>query len=1365
MMQMYDFLRLYMSWNVKKYYFCTTMNTTTYMARVSLVLINFVCATFLFPLCNAVCCMGQSVPYVFHHKDTGDGLLNNEVKAILKDHYGYLWVATTSGLNRYDGSNMRSYAISTMLANTPLSDDMIMLHEDGDGNVWISGKYISTVYLRAKERFVDGLEMLQYLSIPSGEIHAMYVDHDGRVWALNGKTLYCYDFKTGSVSKCPFEGNTDIEWMDDSNGRLILVDSDGSVCSLDTKTKQWTTLMWMKGAKTVNRVYCGRDHSIWAYSTVSSHMSRLAPGDNEWQPILLDGEEGNFIRAIQEDAKGRVWIATDHRGIYVYDKDSRDVTTLLHRAESPTSISESAVASIYIDSDEVVWVGHIKKGLSYYHASFGRFENHVVDQLHNVSAVAEDHDGNLWIGTDGMGLFCMDAQSHTVRRRVEVPGNIVVCLESDSKGRLWIGTYQHGLLCYADGRLQQYTKSNSGIADDNVWDIKIDRTGGVWIGELLGYVQRFDPDTREFTAPRKDKTVENIAMSLAYSGGADVYAATLSGLCKINIVSGKVSQHYGNAKGTMQYKHASINTVYRDHKGMLWLGHNQGVTVWDMDADTLYYIDRANGLCDDVVRGIEEDDLGQVWIATSNGCSVVTRVSDGAEGYAFQCNNYSDSEGLLDNNLSRHSIKYLSTGKMFIGSAEGYTLIDMQSLANGVKTASRVTFTGLSIGDREVCVDSLTRDGRIVIDRPIEQLPAVHLNYNDSYITVTFSDMRLVYSGRPKYSYRLEGLNTEWMTTSEGKVTFSSLPPGHYRLQVRSMTDDGVWDVEYAELEILVASPWYASALAYTIYVVLAIAVVIFGFMWYRRRSYRRMQRHEMEMQREQQVKMNEMKLRFFTNVSHDFRTPLTLIITPLQAMMDEVKDEKIRRRLASVLRNAELLLTLVKQLLDFRKLDVGAESIHMASLDFVHFIEENCLSFQEYAVDRHIHFTVLSEEDEMIIDFDADKMQKILVNLLSNAFKYTPDGGEISVRVYKADAACVCLDVADTGCGISDEDKSHVFDRFFQTKQSSELTGTGVGLHIVHEYVSMHGGQICVEDNTPQGCVFKLRLPVTHVANVPSYGTVVPLSYRDVDGTDVSAEASQEDTDRKMLLIVEDNGDFRSFLEESLSEQYDVKTAMHGKEALQQMQSHDFDMIVSDIMMPVMDGLELCRRVKSDIRYSHIPVIMLTAKTADESMIEGLELGADDYITKPFNMNVLKLKIQRIIERTRMGHEKFRTTVDVQPSEIAITSLDQQLLQKAVKAVEERIDDSTFSVEDLSSEVGLTRGHLYKKLVSITGMGPSDFIRTIRLKRARQMLGTSQLQVSEVAYKVGFSSAKLFSKHFKTEFGVSPSEYAKGVR
>ena len=582
---------------------------------------------------------------------------------------------------------------------------------------------------------------------------------------------------------------------------------------------------------------------------------------------------------------------------------------------------------------------------------------------------------------------------------------------------------------------------------------------------------------------------------------------------------------------------------------------------------------------------------------------------------------------------------------------------------------------------------------------------------------------------------------------------------------MKAINSDGYVGIKEATLGIVVNPPFWMSWWAYLLYAAGLVVVLFLARyrMMKREREKFHLQQIENEVAKNEEI--NNMKFRFFTNVSHELRTPLTLIISPLEGMLKETTDELQSTRLQLMYRNAQRLLHLVNQLLDFRKGEMSTHQLSLSEGDIISYVHSVCNSFLLMADKKHIQFSFFSGIDTFSMAFDADKVGKIVMNLLSNAFKFTPEGGRVTVMIEHVTGTPDTLEIkiADTGIGISDVDKEHIFDRFYQAdhKGVEETTGNGIGLSLVRDFVTLHEGEVKVFDNIGTGSVFVIQFPVKHVETQVQLPEETGMSVGDEEDREMKEEV-REGTGRKdfpLLLVVDDNEDFRIFMRYSLELQYRVKLAVNGNEAWEMMQEELPDLVISDVMMPQMDGNELCRLIKQDKRIAHIPVILLTARQNTEAKLEGLQTGADDYVTKPFNMTILVLRIRKLIELSRY-HRVTQGMIDPAPSEIVITSLDEKLIEKAIKYVEDNMSRTELSVEELSRELGMSRVHLYKKLLQITGKTPIEFIRVIRLKRAAQLLRESQLHVSEVAFEVGFNNPKYFSRYFKDEFGVLPSVY-----
>lgn len=1301
---------------------------------------------------------GQS--YTFHHLRTNDGLSNSTIKSILKDSYGFLWIGTESGLNRYDGYGFKVYATKSDKPSSIINDDIRGLQEDGLGNIWISTDYSYIVYQRNKDNFRSDIpNLLKELGIKADQNYKVYVDKNKDLWVLHGNTVFVYDthkkrLKTFTTKEKITEASN--IFLGDDGNTLFRILKSGNISAINkkdgkesiSKLPEFITQS-IKNQK--NKIFIDAQKGVWIYAKTASVFYQKN-SHTAWQKIILNSSvnsQNDVIFDIKDGENGKVWIGTDHQGIFIYNTANNDITNIVYNPDSNSSIASNNIGCLYKDDTGTMWAGHNKKGISYYNNSFGNLVNIELQDCKDVSNFLEDKKGNIWLGTDGNGLYLKEKSGNRIRK-MPISSNVIVTLLEDKKGRIWIGTYLNGLFCYENGSFKHYTTENSNLSSNDIWNLKEDRYGNLWIGTLGHGIQCLRNDATQFETIAKTIKGLEFTLDMFYDNGDILYVGTDNGLFTIDIVTGKQEKLSGNKSKTQKFRQQFTSSVFRDSRQNVWLGHSKGLSVWDTKKDTVYYFDKTNGLCDNIIKGIIEDNHQHIWVTTSNGLSVLS-VEPNAKGVLkISSRNFSAKDGLQDNYFNTHGIYKLQNGDILLGGTEGYIAVNPNKMAEKSKPLAKVIFTGLSLGNTTVQVDSVY-NGRRLLKRSMEQTSEITFSHDDKLIGIQFTTADLINADKVRYLYKLEGFNNQWIQTEKNKIEFSSLAPGSYKLLIKASNSDGILNEKATVLDITVTPPFYLSGWAILFYVVAIAGITVYFIKQTKKKHQKELEQQRINLEHLQQINLNEMKLRFFTNISHDLRTPLTLITIPLQTILNKDLEEGLKAKLGIVYKNVEQLMSLINSLLDFRKLDVGTEQLNLKAGDFVYYIEERCTLFQSYANDRNIKFSYTSEMDTLLMKFDSVKVQKILFNLLSNAFKYTPDGGSINLHIYKENKN-ICVTISDTGQGIPDYEKKNIFERFYQAEQSKENTGSGIGLHIVREYIAMHGGSISVKNNVPKGSIFTFCLPIQKVKNQEQIQSLEIIPEKKTD-------------EKPILLFVDDNKDFCDFMSESLAEFYTVLIAYNGLEAIEKLQENNVNIVVSDVMMPKMSGTELCAQIKTTIEWSHIPVILLTARTAEEYKIEGLMLGADDYLTKPFNFNLLKLRVDKFLDWTKKSHQAFSQKIDVVPSEITITSLDEQLIEKAIKTVEENISNPDFTVEELSAIVGLSRTHLYKKLMHITGKGPAEFIRTVRLKRARQLLEKSQLQIAEIAYAVGFNSPKRFTVNFKNEFGISPSEYLRNLK
>jgi len=737
----------------------------------------------------------------------------------------------------------------------------------------------------------------------------------------------------------------------------------------------------------------------------------------------------------------------------------------------------------------------------------------------------------------------------------------------------------------------------------------------------------------------------------------------------------------------------------------------------------------------------------------------------------INCKNYDEPDGLQGIAFNENAALKTHKGELVFGGANGFNLFDPETILPD-KNIPAVVLTDLQVFNKSVGIGEKL-DGRIILPQAISQTDALTLKYNEDVVSFEFAALNFLHPEKNKYAYRLEGFNKGWIYTDgkTRKANYTNLDPGTYTFYVKAANSDGVWNEKAVALRVKILPPFWKTPFAYFLYV-----AFFTGVLWFARRLIlqRARMRFEIEQQKQEALRMHELdmlKIRFFTNVSHEFRTPLSLILSPMDKIIREAKDSSQRKQLQLVHRNARRLLNLVNQLLDFRKMEVQELRLNPAQGDIIKFIKDISQSFTDIAEKKNIRFSCYATVESLLMPFDYDKLERILFNLLSNAFKFTAENGKVAVQLQmemENNRQLLAIKVIDTGIGISREKQDRIFERFFQSDIPGSMVnqGSGIGLSITKEFVKLHNGSVWVDSEPGKGSCFTVLLPVIEMPAIkigeePAGTEVEP----ETDARPLPPEKIALNGKKPTLLIVEDNEDFLFYLKDNLREQFNILEAENGKTGWQKALGDHPDLVVADISMPEMNGIDLCKKIKRDPRTSHIPVILLTALAGEEQQIKGLETGANDYMTKPFNFEILLSRVKNILDEQSRLRKTFQKQVDVKPADISIASPDEQFIYQAMEIVEKNISNPDFSVEDMSRHLFMSRVTLYKKLLALTGKTPVEFIRSFRLKRAAQLLEKSQLTISEVAYEVGFNSPKSFSKYFKTEFNLSPSAYPAGKK
>jgi signal transduction histidine kinase/ligand-binding sensor domain-containing protein/DNA-binding response OmpR family regulator len=1073
------------------------------------------------------------------------------------------------------------------------------------------------------------------------------------------------------------------------------------------------------------------------------------------------------------------------------------------------ALNDEYVTDTYLDDNEILWTGTFNGGINkaytkakpfYHYYSTTASNQCIIDNV--IRAIYEDNQGNLWIGTRSKGVTRINRKNNIYTHYQTNPQNIpnsllnnqIRKIYGDRCGYIWIGT--KGGLDRFDPRKNQFhhytAGSKSNLPSMWVYWIMEDHNGNLWIGTFYG-LAKYDRKKDRFYAYNPITTLINSHVRVIIEDKKNnLWVATEGGgitRLKRDTSSGfeeKLSPtHFVNSP--TDRNSLSDNVVYslvEDENGILWVGTSSGLNRFDPDKNKFTRFTIKEGLPDEMIMGLLCDKKGYLWISHKKG---ITRLDTKTN----VIRNFTQQDGLQSNEFSEDAyFRNNKTGEMFFGGINGFNAFFPDSIKDD-KSLPKVIFTDLQILNQSVPINKVV-NGRVVLSKPISLTKEVTFKYSDKSITIEFAALHYLNPQSNKYMHMLEGFDKNWILTaaSNRTATYSNLMPGNYIFKVKASNSDGIWNPVPTELAITVLPPWWMSYWAYFIYL---IAAGLIFYTVYKFISTREKLKNQVKYERLKSEKMHEleqMKLQFFTSISHEFRTPLTLIIDPLEKIMNGDPNPSLTRKYGSLMyRNAQRLLRMTNQLLDFRKLESGQLRLELTLCDIILFIKNIFENFHFHALQRNIQFTLKSSFESLQIHIDPDKLEKILYNLISNAFKNTPDGGEItlSILLHKVESGNfgtndrIEISVTDTGIGIPADSVKDIFNIFYQVKSNnlSSGKGTGIGLALTKELVTLHKGEIIVESEQGIGSCFKVLLPVrfpnddmdtkgmtnNSMSQLDISEKIIDTEGAILENKDNSSNGNFNNNCLPLLLIIEDNNDLRLYLKEELSVHFEIIESSNGSEGLEKSLVSIPDLVISDVMMPGMDGLELCRKLKTDEHTSHIPVILLTAKQSEEYQIEGYETGADAYITKPFNTNILRARINNLIESRQKLRELYSKGPAFDPQLIATNSVDKAFMNKVIEIVEKNLDNIDFDIDLFAENLNMSRAQLYRKIKALTNQTVHDFITTIRLNKAALLLIKGELTISEVAYEVGYTQPNNFSRSFSKQFGQTPSEYINNSR
>lgn len=1309
------------------------------------------------------CLAARSQQILFRNYTVADGLSSNTVRAIKQDDQGFMWFGTKNGVSRFDGYQFKLYQFKK---DNPasLGNNFIHAIEKVDStHLWIgteNGVYMLDL---ETERFeplatLEGKVVFDILKDKTGVIWITTRLYGLYKYSIADKKLAHYEKKNEAHS---LSSNYLTKLAQDNNGNLWIGTYGNGVDELDPKNMQVTNHGIGEGLSSnlIIALYKDRQGKMWA-GTMNGGVCVWDPANRTFKtynknsaPAIND----NIVRSICQAEPGKIYIGTE-KGLNVLDEATGKMLSCTNDAADPLSISDNSVYSIYPDRNGTVWVGTFFGGVSYFKEKNSAFELYYPTRNANslsgraVSCFLEDAPGKFWIGTEDGGLNYFDSKEKTFRQYPFLPKqqklsyhNIHVLMR-DKKGMLWIGLFAGGINVYdgASGRVKQYKHDENNVHSlnsDNVFSMFEDKEGDIWIGTDRG-LSRYDATTGQFINYTRPGVHNTIVYDIYEDASKNMWFATYNN--GLHIYNKRTEEWQSITTENSGLTTNKLTCLHDDNNGNMWIGTDGGgLHVMNRQTKQVTVYDKAKGINANVVYSLLEDDEGRLWVGTNDGIYSVQMASGLVKHYTHKDN--------LQSRQFNYKAGYKAhDGTLLMGGVKGFNMFN--PLATGEETFhNKVIITAFQLFNKEVPVTAESP-----LQQSVNYTKKIKLSYDQSVFSFEFAGMNFNTPEKVRYAYKMEGFDRSWnYVGDERKATYTNLSPGTYTFLVKATVDENNWNSEPASVKVVINPPFYRTMIAYIIYVLLLGVLGYWGYhyfeIYHRRKNEARLDR--MKVKEEQEFYAR--KIEFFTVMAHEIRTPLSLIMAPLERLLTANKwQPEEQEQLQLMDENSNRLMSLVNQLLDFRRIESDAYTIKKEETEVVSLVQSVYSRFSSLPYQKGVEFSMSTKINRLSVQADPEVLNKILSNLLINAFKFTRTKVTISINdLVQGDDGITrfSISVEDDGIGISSADSKHIFKKFFTTTSGNyeyhNLGGSGIGLALAAALAEKHGGQLLVESKEGVKTIFTLELP-----------------YETLEIKEEAAGIEENDvSDKLTVLVAEDDDMLLDFISKSLrADGFAVEKAANGKQALQVIEQKAIDLIVSDVMMPEMDGIELCRVIKNNVNYSHIPFMLLTAKSNAEAELEGLESGADAYITKPFKWKHIVAVIKNLLDSRERLRLKFSEQPAMNAEVLTTNTRDKEFMERIMTIIEQRITDSQLSVEELSKELAMSRSNLHKKLKSLSGMGPNELIRLIRLKHAAKLLTTKQHTVAEVAYLSGFSSPSYFTKCFQQQFNVGPKEYGE---
>lgn len=1338
-----------------------------------------------------------------------ENISTRAITSLHKDHKGILWIGTQGdGLSSFNGYEYKNYIHKWDEENTLNSSVINTIFFDGDNNLWVGTDKGLNLYNQNSDQFID---------IPLDELNSFIqvkaiedIDENFLLVGTHGYGAYKIDkvsLLSSQVKSIDYQNINalQINSIKTTPRGSIVVGSNIGLLEYNSLSNEivrakFTTL---KGSEfienAIQSILIKADGTIWL-GTINDGLIEVLTTPTNYYEFKSHPITDKRILTLESDANGSIFCGTENDGLFIINNKKEVVKSFKFNKSDTKGVKSNSIWSVLIDESGRIWVGYFNQGIDIYDKEMGKFKS--LQSIPNkdqslfsksVNSITQDQQGRFWFGITDGGVDVYDSKKETFVHLLDPTNEVAKGLNSsdvvtvfiDSKNNAWVGTWNSGLFLLKKGskRFENIQVKNSrGILKSNrIMSFAEDSKGTIWIGSFLSGLYSYNPKTAVITHHQEEALTKlyidskNIRKVLV-DHDDNIWLGTRSGLFKLNY-SDKINptvepfnelmtRNYGDG---IQFN--VITTVYEDNQNNIWVGTDgYGMCKINPSKNEISWLNAEDNFIQQSVVSIIQTQQNNIWFAGNNGITKLDTEKN-------TLTNFNTQDGLLSKSFNKNAIYLTHENWLFFGCFKGVHFFDPKTIKINSETP-KVYFSDFKLSNKSVEPNVENSP----LQKIIGETSKIELKHDQSLFTVDFFGLNYTQNKNIEYAYYLDGFESDWNYVGKTRnATYTNIPPGSYKFKVKASNSEGVWSAIPSVLEIKILPPWWKTNIARMMFLLIAALVlyIIFKFVNIRLKERNQIKREREE--RKQIEGLNAKKIQFFTNISHEFRTPLTLIINPLEDIIASKKEhlsDEVKEKHKIIYKNSKRLSRLIDELMDFRKLQFNKMEVNVSQFDLISFLDEVVSHFMEEALQRSIILTVEKNMNDLKIWADPSMLEKIIFNLLSNAFKATQNNGTVTLKINeskqpidfplitnapKKDA--ITISISDSGIGIEEKNIDQIFSRFYQVNELDKqyYGGTGIGLEVVKNFVDLHKGIIEVSSQKHIGTEFKIHFPKgnEHFNKVVSEKEfeINDLQYEQINSNPLENEfIDTKKKAKKTILIVEDNQELRNYIKNELKETYLIKTAENGMDGLSKALKFVPDLIITDIMMPLMDGFEFCEKVKNDIKISHIPLLMMTAKGMQIDKIKGIDHGADAYLVKPFNMEILKSHIKQLISSRQILFNKYFNGLN-NDQLTNTTTLDKQFITNVLNYINENISNSNLGVEHLAEELLLSRSKLYRKIKALTGDTATEFIRKVKLEKAKNLIETTDLTVSEICYQVGFSSPSYFTKCFKNHFNILPKE------